>query len=103
MTPLDADLRIRGTVERTKQVTIMIDGTPVTAFAGESVAAALWAAGYRWWRTSPRAGEPRGLFCAMGVCQECVLRVDGRVVTACTEPVRDGLQVTVRGPSSGSR
>jgi predicted molibdopterin-dependent oxidoreductase YjgC len=33
------------------------------------------------------------MFCMMGSCQECVVRIDGRMTTACQEPVRDGLDV----------
>ncbi|MBA2303407.1 MAG: (2Fe-2S)-binding protein [Acidobacteria bacterium] len=65
----------------------------MVAYAGETVATALRLLGFRRLRSSPRAGQPRGLFCAMGVCQECVVRVDGRTVPACLEPVRDGMSV----------
>ncbi|MBI4184084.1 MAG: (2Fe-2S)-binding protein [Proteobacteria bacterium] len=88
-------MRIENAVARGRPVTIHVDGTPVGAFAGESIATALLAAGIRRLRESPRAREPRGMFCAMGACQECVVRVDGRAVTACTEPVRDGLSISL--------
>jgi aerobic-type carbon monoxide dehydrogenase small subunit (CoxS/CutS family) len=44
-------------------------------------------------RKSPKAGRPRGLFCLMGSCQECLVRVDGEPVLACLEPVRAGMKV----------
>jgi D-hydroxyproline dehydrogenase subunit gamma len=66
------------------------------AFAGESLAAALWSAGIRRLRRSPRAGTARGVFCAMGVCQECVVVVDGHDTPACQEPVRAGMRVTAK-------
>jgi predicted molibdopterin-dependent oxidoreductase YjgC len=91
-------LRIAGTVERSEPVTISVDGRAVPAFAGESLAAALFAAGVRQLRASPRAATPRGMFCLMGVCQECVLWVDGRRTPACREPVRDGMTVST-GPT----
>ena len=87
--------RIEGSVGRPQAVEFRVDGRPLTAFAGESVAAALLAAGMSTLRTSPRAGTPRSVFCLMGVCQECVVRVDGRPVTACMEPVRDGMRVSL--------
>lgn len=91
-------LRIRDTVERGAAVTIHVDGEPVTAYAGESLAAALLGAGIRTLRHSPRRGEPRGFFCHMGACQECLLRVDGTPTLACRMPVRAGLTVeTGRG------
>ncbi|MDH3376643.1 MAG: (2Fe-2S)-binding protein [Gammaproteobacteria bacterium] len=41
-----------------------------------------------------RSGSPRGLFCAMGVCFDCLVRVDGRPgIRACLEPVRDGMRI----------
>ena len=69
------------------------DGRTVRAFAGESIACALFAAGIRTLRRSPRSGLARGMFCLMGSCQECVVWVDGRRVPACQEPARAGLDV----------
>ena len=89
--------RIEGLVDRPRAVSFTVDGNPVQAFAGESVAAALMAAGIRNLRPSPKAATPRGAFCFMGVCQECVVRIDGRVVPSCLEPVRDGLDVSLGG------
>ena len=74
-------------------VTLFFDGQPIGAFEGENVACALFAAGVRTLRSSPRGGTPRGMFCLMGSCQECVVLVDGRRTTACQEPVRDGMDV----------
>lgn len=78
---------------RGRAVSFLFDGRRVEAFEGESVACALLAAGFRTLRSSPRAGAPRGMFCLMGSCQECVVRVDGRRTTACQEPVREGMDV----------
>ena len=80
-------------IDRGEPVTIFFDGIPVEAFAGESVAAALLASGVRQLRSSPRAGSPRGAFCLMGVCQECVVTIDGSRVPSCQAPVRAGLTV----------
>ncbi len=74
---------------------VVVDGTPVDAFEGESIAVALAAAGILTLRHSPAAGGGRGMFCLMGVCQECVVSVDGVPVTACLEPVRDGMAVSL--------
>jgi D-hydroxyproline dehydrogenase subunit gamma len=75
-------------------VTILLDGAPVRGAAGASVASLLLAAGVRTLRRSPNAGTPRGAFCLMGVCQECVLLVDGVLRQACLVPARDGLRIT---------
>jgi thioredoxin reductase len=60
-----------------EHITLWFNGQPIAARAGESVAAALTAAGLRTLRTT-RSGQPRGLFCGMGVCQECLVEIDGR-------------------------
>ncbi len=87
------DLRMRGGLERGRTVTITVDGLPLSAYEGESLAAALFAAGRRSFRTSPRGEAPRGYFCGMGICHDCLMTVDGLPnVRACTTPVRDGLR-----------
>jgi predicted molibdopterin-dependent oxidoreductase YjgC len=78
------------------------DGQALHARDGQSVAAALLAAGRRAWRATRRTGEPRGLFCGMGVCYDCLVRVDGLPnVRACQVPVREGMRVeTQQDPGS---
>jgi hypothetical protein len=56
------------------------------------VAAALTAAGVRSWRSTRRGQRPRGLFCGIGACYDCLLTIDGRPAQrACLVPVRDGM------------
>lgn len=85
-------------IERPTPTTILVDGAAVAAIPGESVAAALLAAGIIVFRHSPRDGTPRGPFCFMGVCQECVVTIDGRPAVACQQIVRDGMSVTLARP-----
>ncbi|HET7097850.1 MAG TPA: 2Fe-2S iron-sulfur cluster-binding protein [Casimicrobiaceae bacterium] len=67
------------------------DGTPVEARQGETIAAALTRAGISALGRR-RDGAPRGIFCGMGVCQECVVHVDGLPSRrACMEIVADGM------------
>ncbi|MFD2474268.1 (2Fe-2S)-binding protein [Amycolatopsis silviterrae] len=76
----------------TTTVTLTFDGRPLTASAGQSVGAALTDAGVRSWRTTRRAGRPRGLFCGIGVCFDCLITVDDQPdQRACLVPVRDGM------------
>src|SRR5258705_2554161 len=63
-------------------ITIEFEGRSIAARRGESVAAALTAAGVRGLRTT-RSGAERGIFCGMGVCQECLVEIDGRPQRAC--------------------
>src|SRR5262245_64363025 len=53
------------------------DGTPLEGRYGESLAAALTAVGSREFRQT-RSGAARGIFCRMGVCQDCLIEVDGK-------------------------
>ena len=71
----------------------MSTGGALTAPAGQSLAAVLLKAGQETLRDSP-AGNPRGLYCGIGVCQECRVVVDGVVVRSCITPVTAGMRVT---------
>ena len=78
---------------RGQALTILVDGMPVQAFSGESVAGALLASGRRAWRKTPQ-GEARGLFCGIGVCFDCAATVNGVPnVRTCQTPVADGMTV----------
>jgi D-hydroxyproline dehydrogenase subunit gamma len=91
-------------VARGEPVEIVVDGQLLRAFRGESVAAALLASGRRTIRLSAVRGEPRGLFCGIGVCQECLMVIDGIPNRrACMTPVETGMNVqtqTGRGSPS---
>ncbi|MDO9404193.1 MAG: (2Fe-2S)-binding protein [Polaromonas sp.] len=90
-------LRIQGGVSRGAAVSLLVDGQPVEAFEGESVAAALYATGRRELRHSPRSDLPRGLFCLMGSCQECLVWSGVRKLPSCQLPVTAGLVVETLG------
>jgi len=85
--------RIQRGPDRGEEITFDVDGKQIFAYAGESVAAALLAAGIRQFRHSPRNGEPRGPFCFMGSCQECLVRIEGKRQLACQYRVTNGLSV----------
>jgi predicted molibdopterin-dependent oxidoreductase YjgC len=71
--------------------TFSFDGKDITAEPGQSVGAALLAAGYRSWRTTRHSGAPRGLFCGIGICFDCLVVVNGQPgQRACLTEVRDG-------------
>jgi predicted molibdopterin-dependent oxidoreductase YjgC len=76
---------------------ISLDGQDLPAREGQTVAAALLAAGHRVFRHTGREGEPRGLFCGMGICFDCIMQIDGRPnLRACQVLVRDGMRVTTQ-------
>ena len=58
-------------------VRLTVDGRPIEARGGDSVAAALLAAGIDVCRTTPVSGAPRAPYCMMGVCFDCLITVDG--------------------------
>ncbi|WP_030346941.1 MULTISPECIES: (2Fe-2S)-binding protein [unclassified Streptomyces] len=71
--------------------TVTFDGRPLPALPGQTVAAALWAAGVPAWRSTRGTGRPRGVFCGIGVCFDCLVTVNGRPnQRACLVPVRPG-------------
>jgi len=74
-------------------IELTVDGRTLRAPAGQSLAAALLADGIAALRESP-SGAPRGLYCGIGVCQECRVVVDGQVARACVTPVAAGMRVS---------
>jgi len=83
-----------------RPVSIRFEGQDIPALPGETVAAALSAAGILAFRHTA-SGAPRGLYCGMGACFDCVVTVDGRTGRrACLEKVREGMQVTGAIPAA---
>ncbi|MFF4181900.1 (2Fe-2S)-binding protein [Streptomyces sp. NPDC001691] len=77
---------------------ITVDGRPVPALPGQSVAAALWGAGILAWRTTRVGGRPRGAFCGIGQCFECLAVINGVPNRrACLVPAGPGDAVTTQG------
>ncbi|MFC8520167.1 (2Fe-2S)-binding protein [Streptomyces sp. NPDC057257] len=75
-------------------VTVVIDGAPSQAWAGQTVTAALVTAGVWPLRRNPVDGAPRGPFCGMGVCMECEVTIDDRPGSrSCTAHVTDGMDI----------
>ncbi|GAA5213565.1 (2Fe-2S)-binding protein [Streptomyces thinghirensis] len=71
--------------------TVTVDGRTIEALPGRTVAAALWAAGITSWRTTRDTGRPRGVFCGIGVCFDCLVTVNDRPnQRACLVPVHPG-------------
>ncbi len=75
-------------------VTVYVDGEPVEAQHGETVAAVLLRQREPASRTTPVGESPRAPFCMMGVCFDCLAIVDGAPSTqSCLVPVREGMRV----------
>mgnify|MGYP002597611626 CR=1 FL=1 len=70
---------------------------------GDPIAAALMANGIRTFRHTARYHEPRGLFCGIGQCTDCVMEVDGKPnVKTCITRVREGMTVRTQEGNGGS-
>ena len=80
-------------IERSEEISFEFDGKSYKGFAGESIAAALLRVGVTHLRDAPNSATPRGMFCVMGACQECVVEVNGRKVEACRTKLSTGLKI----------
>ncbi|PZN98160.1 MAG: (2Fe-2S)-binding protein [Hyphomicrobiales bacterium] len=70
------------------------DGSPMTARAGDTVAAALLANGIQACRQTPVSGAARGPYCMMGVCFDCLVVIDGvGNRQGCLVPLREGMRI----------
>lgn len=82
-------------VEAETNLTMSVDGEVVAFLPGQTVAAALLAAGRRTFRSAPD-GSPRGVFCGMGVCFECLVTIDGTAdQRACLTPASPGMCISL--------
>jgi sarcosine oxidase subunit alpha len=86
-------------------VAVEIDGKIFRARAGDTVAAAMLAAGVDHCRTTPVSDAPRAPYCLMGVCFECLVTVNGvGNRQGCLVPVRDGMRIeTQQGKREAGR
>jgi aerobic-type carbon monoxide dehydrogenase small subunit (CoxS/CutS family) len=82
-----------GNITRGEAISIHLNGKPVTAYLGESVATVLLSEEIVAMRTTT-LGEPRGIFCGMGVCFDCLVVVDGKPNTrACMTWIKAGMNI----------
>jgi len=84
----------RRRVESGAAVPFTFEGRALAGRTGDSVAAALLAAGIDTFRHSAVSGAPRGPFCMMGVCFECLVVIDGvGNRQACLVPLAAGMTI----------
>ncbi|MGH2916779.1 MAG: 2Fe-2S iron-sulfur cluster-binding protein [Solirubrobacteraceae bacterium] len=82
-------------IDRSKTISFSFDGRRISAYEGDTIASALYAAGQRTFGRSFKYHRRRGLMCVAGQCPNCICSVDGAAgARACTEPARDGIAVT---------
>lgn len=79
------------------EFTVRVDGRAVPVRPGQTLAAALWASGTVAWRTTRGGGQPRGAFCGIGSCFDCLVTVNGTPdVRACLVRPEPGDAVSTR-------
>lgn len=92
------DHPILGKLKKRRVVKINVNGRTIGALEGEPVASALWANGIKVFRLSEKYHEPRGIFCAIGLCTSCIMTVDDIPnVRTCNVLVKDGMTIKVSG------
>jgi predicted molibdopterin-dependent oxidoreductase YjgC len=79
--------------EDAPRVPVQVDGQRLDLPKGANLAAALLGAGVGVFRQTPVSGAPRGPFCMMGACFDCLVEIDGMVRQACMMTVTPGLSV----------
>jgi sarcosine oxidase subunit alpha len=88
-------IRTNTQLKRGREVSIFIDGQPVKAYEGETLATALMAAGHMVFQM--HEDRASGVFCNIGVCHSCLVTVDGRQgIKACCTAVAAGQHVETR-------
>ncbi|MEU7417135.1 (2Fe-2S)-binding protein [Streptomyces antibioticus] len=74
--------------------TVRFDGREIEALPGRTIAAVLWSAGITAWRGTRGEGQPRGVFCGIGVCFDCLVTVNDRPnQRACLTPATPGADI----------
>lgn len=85
---------ILGKSEEKRLVSFIYDGKELKGYEGEPIAAALKANDVMVHRYTAKKHEPRGIFCAIGRCTDCVMVVDGMPnVRTCITPLKEGMVV----------
>src|SRR5205823_9781422 len=81
-------------VDHSRPIRFRYEGREIEAYAGETIAAALYASGQRIFSRSFKYHRPRGLMCVAGRCPNCLMNVDGVPnVRTCVTPVTAGCRV----------
>lgn len=85
---------ILGVQEKGELVKFTFDGKELEGCEGEPIAVALKASGLMVHRYTQKEHKPRGIFCAIGRCTDCVMVVDGVPnVRTCITPLKAGMKV----------
>jgi aerobic-type carbon monoxide dehydrogenase small subunit (CoxS/CutS family) len=98
------DHPVLGSMPPRREVEFFFEGDKLNGMEGEPIAAALMAVGIRVLRRSKWYGQPRGIFCAIGLCTDCMVVLDGVPnVRSCVTPLREGMDIRMQLTSDGMR
>ena len=87
------------------RVTVRFGSAELSLPRGENLAGALLVAGVMSFRHTPVSGAPRGPFCMMGACYDCLVEIDGVNRQACMLQVTEGLEIersSIKGAIKGA-
>jgi predicted molibdopterin-dependent oxidoreductase YjgC len=89
--------RMNNAITGSQIVTLMIEGEEIVAHQGDTVAAAMLVAGFRYTRITPVKGKRRAPYCMTGICFDCIVEINGNPdQRACQTLVQDGMHVTIQ-------
>lgn len=95
---------ILGQFDKGPRIQFTFDGKAMEGFEGEPIAIALRSNGVMIHRYTSRRNEPRGMFCAIGRCTDCIMVVDGRPnIRTCVEPLKEGMTVETQSGKGQSK
>ena len=95
---------ILGETEEKKVVSFTYDGTTLEGYEGEPIAAALKASGIMIHRYTKKEHKPRGIFCAIGRCTDCVMVVNGKPnIRTCVTPLEVGMIIQTQYGTSAKQ
>jgi predicted molibdopterin-dependent oxidoreductase YjgC len=85
---------ILGVLDKKKKIRIYVDGKEMEAYEGDMIASALLSNGKKVFRLTKKEKKPRGVFCAIGRCTDCIMIVDGTPnIRTCITPVKEGMKI----------
>ena len=80
--------------ESHETVSIIFEGKNLDVEIGHTVASAILVGENMVFRSSVVSGQPRGPYCMMGVCFECLIEIDGIPnQRACMIPVMQAMEI----------
>ncbi len=100
---MSPDLREQHKYDRGKSVKIYFNDEELIAYEGENLAAALYSSNKKTLRYSSKLKMPRGIYCLIGSCQECILLINGKKALACLTRITENMNIESINVNDNSR